>query len=294
MKKLAQIFKNKCHTGEIPENALDYFWFLDEENEPIGISKDISQTEHSLIESNYVSISMDDVSDIEKLLWRGFLTNTTATKIPSKSSATTHATFIFFFHDFDTDLQLEFESLVKGFNPDFKVFFLDQKYGFVLDLSVLGEGEPTEIEDFLLASKEDFSSELTFYQTIRYEINQWLPGKFKSELALFKQFKDGNRPLMKYKDIFLSYMVSSEVVSQHPIFSDWFGQIFLTDAELIAVVKCYLENGFNVTTGAKLMHMHRNTFMNKLDRFIELTGLDVKHFDEAAIAYLLMQLRKDV
>ena len=54
-------------------------------------------------------------------------------------------------------------------------------------------------------------------------------------------------------------------------------------------MKCYLEKGFNITTGAKAMHMHRNTFMNKLDRFIEMTGLDVKNFDEAVIAYLLIK-----
>jgi len=292
MKKLAQIFKNKCHTGAVDRGALDYYWFLDEENNPIGISKDISKTEHELIESNYVSLGIQDITDVEKLLWRGFLTNKTSATIPSKSSATTHAKFVFFFHDFDADLQFEFESLVQSFDANFKVFFLDFQYGFILDLTIQTRHD-VEIEDFLLAAKEDFSA-LIFYQTIRYDINPWLPGKFQSELTLFKEFKNGTRAIMTYKDIFLSYLVSSEVVSQYPIFGDWFSQIFLIDAELLAVVKCYLENGFNVTTGAKLMHMHRNTFMNKLDLFAQMTGLDVRQIDAAVIAYLLMRLRKDV
>jgi hypothetical protein len=170
---------------------------------------------------------------------------------------------------------------------------LEARYGVILDLSDKF-GEVYEVEDFLLASKQDFSAKLTFYQTIRYEINKQLPKKFITELDLFKKFKDAHADLMTYKDIFLNCMVSSEIVTEHPLFSDWFKQLFLIDSELLAVVKCYLENGFNVTTGAKVMHMHRNTFMNKLDRFIDITGLDVKNFDEAAIAYLLIRLRREV
>ena len=293
-KKLAEIFRDRCITGVIPDDASQYYWYLDEENKPIGISKEISQVERSLIELNYVSLGRNKLSDTEKLLWWGFLTEQEPAKIPVSATGTTTIKFIFFFHDFDIDLQLEFESLVQSFDDTFKVFFLEPKYGVIIDLSVPSEGEDYEIEDFLLASKQDFSSGLVFYQTISYGIDEWLPRKFMAELNLFKKFKDGNRPLMKYKDIFLNYMVSSEVVAEHLIFSDWFKQLFLVDAELLAVVKSYLENGFNVTTGSKMMHMHRNTFMNKLDRFVEVTGLDVKNFDEAAIVYLLTRLRREV
>jgi len=289
-KKLAKIFKDKCITGVIPDDAGKYYWYLDEENEPIGISKEISRTTRELIELNYVSIGVNNLADTEKFLWLNFLIGEEFNQIPGDPTCTTTLKFIFFFHDFDTDLQLEFESLVQEFNDHFKVFFLESEYGAILDLSVVDDDdEDDEIEDFLLASKQDFSDVLTFYQTVNYEINQWLPEKFKTELDLFKKFKDQDRSLMRYKDIFLNYMSSSEVVAEHPIFGDWFKDIFLIDAELLAVVKCYLENGFNVTMGAKVMHMHRNTFMNKLDRFIDVTGLDVKNFDEAAIAYLLIR-----
>lgn len=292
-KRLAEIFKNKCVTGVIPDDAKQYYWYLDEENLPIGISKEISPVERELIELSYVSISMNNLTDTQKLLWLNFLTGQASGGLPIDTTDTTAVKFIFFFHNFDTELQLAFESLVQGFNDTFKVFFLETAYGFILDLSV-ATSEADEVDDFLRASKQDFSDVLTFYQTISYEVNKWLPEKFMAELDLFKKFKGGHPDLIKYQDIFLNYIISSDVVAKHPIFSDWFKQFFLIDAALLAVVKCYLENGFNVTTGAKMMHMHRNTFMNKLDRFIHVTGLDVKNFDEAAIAYLLMRLRRDV
>ena len=294
MKKLAEIFKNQCIVGIIPEDVDNYYWYLDEENIPIGINKQISNIERDLIELHYTSVDINKFTDTAKLQWLNFLVGKKSNKIPPPPYGTTTIKFIFFFHDFDINLQLEFESLVQSFNDSFKVLFLEPEYGVILDFSMAWTEESYEIEDFLLASKQDFSQKLTFYQTISYEINHCLAEKFMIDFDLFKKFKRTDTNLMKYKDIFLNYMISSEVLAEYQIFSDWFKQLFLVDDELLAVVKCYLESGFNVTTGSKLMHMHRNTFMNKLDRFIETTGLNVKNFDEAAIVFLLIRLRKNV
>ena len=291
-KNLAKIFEDKCITGIIPDDAEKYYWYLDEENKPIGISKEISRSTRELIELNYISIGVNNLTDTEKLLWLNFLNGQDHGKIQAKAFDTTSIKFIFFFHDFDTDLQLEFEMLAQGFNNHYKVIFFESEYGVIIDLSNAKTNENYEVDDFLLASKQDFSSKLIFYQTISYEVDNSLPKKFKNEVDLFKKFKSDSRPLMKHTDIFLNYITRGEIFAEHPLFNDWFKQIFLIDTQILAVVKCYLEHGFNVTTGAKMMHMHRNTFMNKLDRFIHLTGLDIKNFAEATIAYLL--IRKDV
>ena len=283
MKTLAEIFKNRC---TIDTTADGYYWFLDENNAPIGISKEISTTERELIERGYISI------DAGKTLWHSFLLNKNTVNIPDFFDATS-VNLIFFWHQLDFDLQQEFSELVQGFSADYQVLFLEQDYGVILDFSAI-QVDATEVEDFLLAAGQDFSSGLTFYQTMNYQLNHRLPEKFTVEFELFKKYRGPKTSILKHKDIYLNYLTSSEVVSVHPIFGEWFGNVLTLDAELLAVVKCYLENGFNVTTGAKIMHMHRNTFMNKLDRFIEATGLDVKNFDEAAIAYLLMRLRRDI
>jgi hypothetical protein len=288
-KTLSEIFKGRCVTRQIPNDAKQYYWYFDEENEPIGISKEISRAERDLIELSYVSICVNKLADTQKLLWMNFL-NGESTEIPEVKAGITLISFIFFYHDFDVELQKEFESLVGSFRHDFKVLFLDAGYGVILDFSDGNRDEGNETRDFLLASKQDFSAHLTFYRTIYYEINSLLPRKFNYEFTLFEDYKDEDVDLMRYTDMFLNYMISSDVLAEHVVFNDWFKSLFVIDAELLSVVKCYLENGFNITTGAKLLHMHRNTFMNKLDRFILETGLDVKKFDEAAIAYLLIRL----
>jgi len=293
-KTLAEIFKNKCVTGTIPDDAFNYFWYLDETNALIGISKTISQTERELIELNYINIDIKALNDVVKLKWLSFLkgeTTSFSAKITDNPKIS-QVKFIYFNHDFNAFFQHEFEALVHSFFHDSLVFFLDSDYGVILDTTCNSSRD--ELHDFLLATTHDFSSELIFYESINYELNSQLPHKFRTELELFKSLKGQSSSVLTCDDLFLNYLISSEVIGTHPIFGDWFKDILYVDAELLAVVKCYLECGFNVTTGAKLMHMHRNTFMNKLDRFIELTHLDVKQTRQAFIAYLLMRLRKDV
>jgi len=292
-KKLAQIYQENCITGTIPQDVNKYYWFIDEENLPIGIRKTISKVERELIELSYARLAVNKLHDTKRLQWLNFLVGNGFKQFPEKALGIAAINFIFFFHDLDNHLQREFEALAQGFNGNFEVFFLEPGYGFILDLSAVGVADSSELKDFLLASKQDFSSELIFYQTINYTVDERLPEKFSAEFALFKEFKRADLDLMKYPDIFLNYLGSSEVIAKHAQFNDWFKAFFTVDVELLAVVKCYLENGFNITTGAKVMHMHRNTFMNKLDRFVSITGIDVKNFDEATIAYLLIRLRKD-
>lgn len=289
-KQLAQIFANQCVTVEEATNLENYFWYLDESNTPLGISTQISPIEKELIELNYQAIDINAAGNSEKLLWLNFLMSKNSEKQPNFSAATV-VKFIFISHALDVDLQQEFEALVQGFNSNFKVFFTEENYGVILDFSNMEDD--SELADFLLAATTDFTEAINFYLTRNYEINPRLPAKFNDEFEVFKKFQ-GKGSILRHKDIFLNYLMSSEVVSAYPIFGDWFERSLLMDKELLQVVKCYLENGFNVTNGAKILHMHRNTFMNKLDRFTQLTGLDIKNFDEATVAYLLIRLRKGV
>lgn len=290
-KKLLDIFKDRAVTTITPEAVHRYHWYLDEENVPIGLPLDISQAERDLIGLNYTAIHLKNQKDINQLAWLHFLTSTDFSFDPPTTDEK-KLTFIFLTHDFDDETQHEFAQLLHGFDETIVPFFLDDTYGVLLDFGKNRDEE--EFQDFLLATTEDFSSSLVFYETTPYDITKWLPSKYKAEFDLFKTLRGHRGNVLRHKDLFLNYLVSSDVIGTHPIFGDWFKEILLVDAELLAVVKCYLENGFNVTTGSKMMHMHRNTFANKLDRFKELTGLDVKDFDQAVIAHLLMRLRKDV
>ncbi|WP_216829360.1 PucR family transcriptional regulator [Alkalihalobacterium elongatum] len=60
------------------------------------------------------------------------------------------------------------------------------------------------------------------------------------------------------------------------------------DKELIKTIQVYFKNNLNTTLAAKELFMHRNTLQYRIDKFIEKTGIDIKHFDQAVSVYLAL------
>lgn len=57
------------------------------------------------------------------------------------------------------------------------------------------------------------------------------------------------------------------------------------DVELLQTVRLFFENGFNASVTAKNMHVHRNTLQYRLTKFQEVTGISIRQFDGALVAY---------
>lgn len=57
------------------------------------------------------------------------------------------------------------------------------------------------------------------------------------------------------------------------------------DIELLQTVQLFFENGFNASITAKKLHVHRNTIQYRLTKFQDITGISVRNFDGALVAY---------
>ena len=60
---------------------------------------------------------------------------------------------------------------------------------------------------------------------------------------------------------------------------------FYDDYQMKEVIKAYLDSNMNISKAANKLYMHRNTVMNKIDKFIKNTGYDIKEFKNAFIIY---------
>jgi DNA-binding PucR family transcriptional regulator len=54
-------------------------------------------------------------------------------------------------------------------------------------------------------------------------------------------------------------------------------------------LKVFFLNNMNVLKSSKDLYVHRNTLINKLDRFKEKTGYDPKDFKDAYLIYSLIK-----
>jgi DNA-binding PucR family transcriptional regulator len=61
------------------------------------------------------------------------------------------------------------------------------------------------------------------------------------------------------------------------------------DSELMSTFDAFLNNGMNISETARILYMHRNTLMYRLNKLKKMTGLDIKMFDDA-VTFAFMRL----
>ena len=70
------------------------------------------------------------------------------------------------------------------------------------------------------------------------------------------------------------------------------GTIDLLDDETIITIQKFFENNLNVSEASRQLFVHRNTLVYRLDKIYKLTGLDLRHFDDAIIFKVAMMVNK--
>ncbi len=61
------------------------------------------------------------------------------------------------------------------------------------------------------------------------------------------------------------------------------------DILMIETIKAYLESDQNMVLASKKLYVHRNTLIQRIDKFLQETGFDVRKFKDALLIYLLIK-----
>jgi carbohydrate diacid regulator len=62
------------------------------------------------------------------------------------------------------------------------------------------------------------------------------------------------------------------------------------DKETLNIINTFLESGLNIAEASRMLYMHRNTLVYRLDKFSKQTNLDIKSFDDAILFRLGMMI----
>lgn len=65
--------------------------------------------------------------------------------------------------------------------------------------------------------------------------------------------------------------------------------VIFEDREMMRTAKAFLSCGMNVSETARILYMHRNTLMYRLNSIKRRTGLDLKDFD-AAVTFEVLHI----
>ena len=97
-------------------------------------------------------------------------------------------------------------------------------------------------------------------------------------------------PLLLESKINKYYIRESDLILEM-VFKEWNFSFFdeKIDDDLLYTVKVFLECNMNTSKAANELFVHRNTLINKLDKFNKLTGYDIRDFSDAVLIYSLIR-----
>jgi len=139
-------------------------------------------------------------------------------------------------------------------------------------------------EDVIINVMSDTLTDLRLYVSYRFQQQDEREHHIKEVQALLhmidfsKYYYLDNKTLVRY---FIHTLTSD--------MKKLFLGKFYTDAIMRETMNTYLSSNLNMTLASKKLYLHRNTLIQRLDKFYMVTGFDPRIFQDALLIYHLYQ-----
>lgn len=142
------------------------------------------------------------------------------------------------------------------------------------------------LKDVIINLSQDTLSDFRLYESHRYTSKNDLE---KQSIFIKEKIKDINFNSYSYLN---DYVIMLHYVHQFDRkFKDYLFSKFNHDFLMIETIKTFLENNQNVGLAAKALYVHRNTLTQRLDKFYQATGFNLKLFMDGFIIYHLLLVK---
>ncbi|MDY0115532.1 MAG: helix-turn-helix domain-containing protein [Acholeplasmatales bacterium] len=136
-------------------------------------------------------------------------------------------------------------------------------------------------QEFINSTNSEFLSNLKLYESNYFNDLKTLKTNLKT---IFKKdvFKETYN-----NDITLLYGHIRSYLNED-LKKEVFKSLY-NDKEFLKSIKIYLLNNQNTSLSAKQANLHRNTIINRINKFEKITGYNLKNYQEAVFIYLLLK-----
>jgi DNA-binding protein Fis len=142
------------------------------------------------------------------------------------------------------------------------------------------------LKDVILNLSQDTLSDFRLYQSFKYESL-----KSMEENRMFISKKIEGIGFNSYAYLDDQIIVKHYLKSLDQSFKVNVLKKYAQDQMMIETVKIYLESNQNMSVAAKSLYIHRNTLIQRLDKFYQITGFDVKKFIDGFLIYHLLSVK---
>ncbi|GAE24681.1 Fis-type helix-turn-helix domain protein [Halalkalibacter wakoensis JCM 9140] len=190
-----------------------------------------------------------------------------------------------------------FTDVLKSFFPAKTIVIWENPFsGVFIDL----EPKMTDTVEHLFESivdtvASDFFVEISLYIGIGNVALTEAKSRYQLERETFQIVKQlVNKPIYKGEEELPFLLIGEAPPVTLQKFTDQTLSQIIEERELIHSIKVYLDCNMNISHAAKKLFLHRNTMQYRVDKFIEKTGIDIRHFRSAVSIYLALLIERNI
>lgn len=168
-------------------------------------------------------------------------------------------------------------------------FWISEQHLILIEKKDLENYSVSELFGIFQALDSDFDCYSRIFIGNFYDPNNDLSANFQTERAIFFQQKLYNKTKKEFtlSNSAIDYLLV-DPMREIPLFKSLY-EIWFSDKELIALLKCLWQAQGNISAAAKALFIHRNTIKYRIDKFQELTNLDLKKMDDLVFCHILIE-----
>lgn len=295
LERLKSYYKDAIVINEQVDDIAAYEWFYTKDGDKIGIYKRrLSEQEKQLL-----SIFLTPVPDTgrmmndEEMAWYKWIMHGDATMLQHFSSHSPYYRFIHFLTKPSVANKDDFYDAINGlFSKQIIIVWEHDHRGVIIEKKQTPTPDPLPFAEIVDTLSTDFYITLHLFIGQIHRYNDELYESFCHERHCFQlaQTYMPKQAVYQMEDIIPLLLIHRH--SELETVKKSLPSLETLDDEWLHIIKTFFQCDLNVSLAAKKLYMHRNSLQYRIDKFIEKTGMDIKHFKGAVAVYLAILLQE--
>ena len=277
-----------------PLEDQSYHWYIDDSNQYIGIPKSSVTPDQETLLNIFLRPFSEHTEKLNKtalqLNWHKLLYHQDSSPIQEIEDGS----YRFIHYDLpDSDINIaDFTDAINGFFHNPVICWKDNYSGVIIENTKSASLNNQDFNAVIHTLESDLYAQFRLFIGNNYPLSNSIIASFLTEDACFKAIRLYNtkNKVITFSSAFLDLLLLGKDQSLCITLAKNLIGTLENEKDLLQTIKIYVEANANATVAAKQLFLHRNSLNYRLDKFFELTNLDVRKFDDSLCAYLAIRL----
>lgn len=277
-----------------PLEDQSYYWYIENANQYIGIPKRSVSSDQLALLNIFLDPFLLHTEELnrsaQQMYWHKLLYQQDSAPL----SKIEDGSYRFIHYNLpNNDINItDFSDAINGFFHDPVICWKDPSSGVIIENTKSTLLTNQDFNAVIHTLESDLYAHFRLFIGNNYPLSNEIITYFASEDTCFKTIRlyNSKDKVITFSSAFLDLLLLGKNQTLCITLAKNLLGTLENEKDLLQTIMIYIEANANATVAAKQLFLHRNSLKYRLDKFYEITNLDVRKFEDSLCAYLAIRL----